>query len=377
MPAPEQELQPSSRLLNLDALRGLIIVLMTLDHANYFLAGQHSSGEHWGGPFPTYSSALPFVTRLVTHPAAPGFFFLMGAGMVLFARARDRAGWDGWQIMRHFIIRGLLLIGLQFLLVNRAWELGPGTFPRLYLGVLYALGGCMILASPLVRLKPAPLLVIAAALFVGLELSHPCPSQWGLIFAKPLGLMFGYSGGSQLLWSNYPILPWLELVTLGMAFGHWFRRDSKMAARRAMYFGVVFLLGFALLRAANGFGNIRPRPGSSWIDFLNTVKYPPSMTFSLMTMGVVLLLLWLLTSLERRGAAGLKPLAVLGRAPLFCYVVHLFLYAGLGRLLPAGGIGIPAMVPYWIMGLLLLFPSAWWLGTLKGRQPMGSPLRYF
>ena len=71
-----------NRLLPLDALRGLIILFMALDHANYFIAQAHSSGEHWGGSFPGYQAALPFLTRLVTHICAPGFFFLMGAGML-------------------------------------------------------------------------------------------------------------------------------------------------------------------------------------------------------------------------------------------------------------------------------------------------------
>ena len=85
-----------SRFLALDALRGLIVVLMALDHANYFVAQQHSSGEHWGGAFPAYSDSLTFLTRWVTHPVAPGFMFLMGAGMALFAHSRRKRGWSEW-----------------------------------------------------------------------------------------------------------------------------------------------------------------------------------------------------------------------------------------------------------------------------------------
>lgn len=97
---------PRTRYLSLDALRGLAIVLMALDHANYFIAQQHPGGEHWGGPFPEYSDALSFLTRLVTHPAPTTFFFLMGVGMLLFAASRRKRGWSEAAIIRHFFIRG-------------------------------------------------------------------------------------------------------------------------------------------------------------------------------------------------------------------------------------------------------------------------------
>jgi uncharacterized membrane protein len=117
------------RLLPLDALRGLIIIFMALDHANYFIAQQHSSGEHWGGPFPAYESALSFLTRLVTHFSAPGFFFLMGVGMLLLAESRRKKGWNEWQITGHFWIRGFVLIMLQILIINPIWKAGPEFSP--------------------------------------------------------------------------------------------------------------------------------------------------------------------------------------------------------------------------------------------------------
>ena len=88
----------------------LMIVLMALDHANYMVALRHSSGEYWGGYF-LYDDPLAFINRFVTHLCAPGFFFLMGAGMLLFAESRREKGWSRWQILRHFWIRGAVLIG--------------------------------------------------------------------------------------------------------------------------------------------------------------------------------------------------------------------------------------------------------------------------
>ena len=94
----------ASRILPIDALRGLIIVLMALDHANHFIAQQHSSGEYWGGSFPRFGDALTFLTRLVTHLSAPGFFFLMGVGMLLLTNSRRKRGWSERAIMIHFLI---------------------------------------------------------------------------------------------------------------------------------------------------------------------------------------------------------------------------------------------------------------------------------
>ncbi|MEJ2555551.1 MAG: heparan-alpha-glucosaminide N-acetyltransferase domain-containing protein, partial [Anaerolineae bacterium] len=179
-PNSERISSQASRLVPPDALRGLIIILMALDHANYFVARQHSPGEYWGGSFPVYHDALAFATRLVTHLAAPGFFFLMGAGMVLFAQSRRQQGWGKWAIIRHFLIRGGVLIALQLLLVNRAWGLyGVGWG---YIGVLFALGGTMILGSILLWLKPRYLLAMTAALVLGTELLTPNPSQWNQAF---------------------------------------------------------------------------------------------------------------------------------------------------------------------------------------------------
>jgi uncharacterized membrane protein len=366
----------ASRLLAIDALRGLIMVLMAVDHANYFVAQQHSTGEHWGGPFPAYADALPFLTRLITHPAAPGFSFLMGVGMALFAHSRRKQGWSEWRIIRHFLVRGAFLIALQLLVINRAWELGPEPFPQIYIGVLIALGGGMMLGSFLLRLKPGFLLALAAALFIGIELTHPNPGQWGLIFGMPLGLLLGYSGGDMAFWSNYPILPWLELVVFGILFGQWVVKDSAKALKRALWLGGAFLAGFVILRILDGFGNIRPMQGDSWIDFLNVVKYPPSMTFTLLTMGFNLLVLGLFARLSGRAQRFLQPLAVFGRSPLFFYILHLFLYMALGRWVTPGGTSIPVMYAYWLLGLLILYPLTLWYGRFKQRQPANSILRF-
>jgi uncharacterized membrane protein len=366
----------ASRLVPLDALRGLIMILMALDHTSHFVAQQHSPGEYWGGPFPTYHSAVAFLTRLVTHLSAPGFFFLMGAGMVLFAESRRRSGWSRWAIARHFIIRGTVLVALQLLVVNRAWELSPGGWGLdVYIGVLIALGGTMILASTVLWLKPEALLALTAALVLGTELLSPNPGLWGHAF-HPLTHVLLVPGGSPALWANYPVLPWLEFVTFGMVFGQWLGRDSRGAFRRALLLGAALTLAFLALRYLDGFGNIRPRAGDTWIDFLNVVKYPPSIAFSLLTMGVNLLLVGLFGQARGSVRPWLHPLVVFGRVPLFFYLMHLFLYLALGHLLTPLGTGVLQMIPYWLLGLLILYPLCLWYGRLKNHRPANSILRF-
>jgi len=360
----------AARLLPVDALRGLIMVLMALDHANHFVAQQHSPGEYWGGVLPTYGDPLAFITRFVTHLSAPGFFFLMGVGMVLFAQSRQRRGWGRGAIAAHFVLRGCVLIALQFFVVNSAWELSPGGWlPEVYVGVLFALGGAMVLGvGALLWLGPVHLLGLTIVLLTGTELVTPEPAAWqqSLPLLQRLLLV---PGGNARLWVNYPVLPWMGLVTFGMAFGHWLAKDARRAFDRAITVGVAFVVAFVAVRFLDGFGNIRPRAGSTWIDFLNVVKYPPSIGFSLLTMGLNLTLLGLMTKARGPAEAATGPLGVLGRAPLLFYVAHLFLYAGLGWWLTPRGASIVQMVPLWLLGLAVLYPVCWGYGRLKRLYP--------
>lgn len=356
----------------LDSLRGLIVVVMALDHANFFIAEAHSPGEHWFG-LPVWDSSLPFVTRLVTHPAAPGFFFLMGVGMVLFAESRRARGWNEARLIRHFLVRGLVLIGLQFTIVNLAWQTGPGNNPTLYVGVLAALGGGMILASLALRLPAWALASAAGLLFIGMELTHPEAADWETLIQQPLGVAIGYSGGSDFYWSNYPVLPWLELVLLGMAFGKWLRSNRDRAYRTAVTLGVLFLAGFFALRVADGFGNVEPRQ-DGWIGFFNVVKYPPSMTFTLLTMGFNLIMLAVFARAGDRGNALSKPLTVFGSVPLFFYLTHLYLYSAIGAIEP-GTSGFFTMYALWLVGLVILYPACRWYAGVKRAHP-DSLLRF-
>jgi uncharacterized membrane protein len=369
------------RLWALDALRGLLVAFMALDHASGMVAQKHVVGEMWGGRFPVYHDALSFLTRLVTHPCAPGFFFLMGAGMTLMAQSRRAQGATRWSVSRHLLLRGLLVVALKLLVVNRAWELSPGGWGiGLYIGVLFAAGANMILGSALVWLKPWQLAALTLALTLGMEWFTPAPEAWGastsvarLLLLVPGGL-YGPQGATRI-WANYPVLPWLKLVTFGMWFGHWLARDAAQAFSRAWKLGLALLALFVIVRALDGFGNIRPRAGDDWIAFLNLVKYPPSLAYTLLTMGINLVLLGLLGQTGTLWQRVLHPLIVFGQTPLFFYVLHLFLYAGMGHLLTPRGTSLLQMYPLWLLGLLVLYPLCLRYGRLKRKQSPDSILR--
>ena len=155
---------------------------------------------------------MAFITRLVTHYCAPGFFFLMGIGMMLFTHSRRKKGWTEWQILRHFLIRGSFLILLQLTLINFFWRLGPFGFPSLYIGVLIALGGGMILCSFLLRLNPGSLIFLTLIFFIGTELLHPDPAMWNLLETDAFNLILLRSGGTSTFWSNYPVFAWMESI---------------------------------------------------------------------------------------------------------------------------------------------------------------------
>jgi uncharacterized membrane protein len=360
------------RLVAVDALRGFIIVLMALDHANNFIAGSKRNPEMWADLFPIYESheTLIFLTRLVTHLAAPGFFFLMGAGMILFSYSRREQEWSRWKITRHFLLRGMLLILLQFTLENLAWSLKDSL--GIYFGVLYALGGVMIIGSLLLRLANIWLILLSLSLMIATELLLPeLRSGWS-VYPIPLRmwLLPGYTGTVLVL---YPLMPWLGVTGIGMLFGRLLRKNPRQAYAWALRIGLVALFAFLLLRRLDGFGNIRPIAGDDWIAFLNLVKYPPSLTFLLLTLGTNSLLLALFSRLP---PGMLLPLVIFGQAPLFFYIIHLFLYGYVGTLI-GPSIGIPNMLPYWVLGLIILWPLCLIYSRFKYSRPLNSIWRMF
>lgn len=367
-----------SRIFPLDALRGLLIILMALDHANYHIAQQHSSGEYWGGYFPVFDSSLHFLTRFVTHVCAPGFFFLMGVGMILFLSSRRKKGWNDAEIRRYFLIRGLILIGLQLALdLSRVWSTTGSASPLWYGGVLSALGAGMIICVLLLKLKPVYLVVVGVWLMVVMEILTPSAQMWGRNFDRLAGVLLVYGGGEGEFWVNYPLLAWVELVVFGMFFARLLLRDEKKAYRVGAWVGLGCLASFAGLRYLNGFGTIRSLEHGSWMGFLSVVKYPPSVAFTLLTMGINLILLWIISWIRSTAVRDWNPLLVFGQTALFSYVTHILIYLILGRIFVPDGTSLGIMYLYWLGGVGILYFPAKWYRQFKSRKPARSWVRFF
>jgi uncharacterized membrane protein len=375
----------AQRLLSLDALRGLVMILMAVDHANYFVARMHPNGEFWGIPLPHYESGAAFLTRLVTQPCAPGFFFLMGIGMVLFAKSRQKQGWSQGRISRHFIVRGLLLVLLQFFAENSAWLLGPSTefHPPggegqvwFHFGVLYALGMTMILGAFLIRLKSALIFGISVATILLTQWLIPSSSQAEQLFSPVLRLILipGQTGPMQVF---YSFLPWLGCLGFGLIFGNWLVLNKRQAYRKALILGIVSLILFVVVRVAGGFGNIHPPESLGWMDFLHVTKYPPSIAFLLLTLGIVLVCLFLISRSDKGLKSWGNPLLVFGRSALVFYIFHLYVFGIIGLLFAPQGTGIPLMYVFWLGGLMLLYPLCLWYGRFKSRKTQESLWRFF
>jgi uncharacterized membrane protein len=260
-----------SRLLSLDAMRGLIMVLMALDHASFFVAKTHSH-EFWGAAMPLYDGALPFLLRAVTHLCAPGFFLLMGSGMVLFSAARIRDGWGNWRVTRFFLIRGFLLIVLQQVLENRAWDLGAfgtaagafisrgGPIPgggapvKYYLGVLYGLGSTMVVWGLLFRLPSWAVVAISMAA-IGVTQAEVFEFADPQVLYPSLMRVLLIPGHTDEWMIFYPTIPWMGITGLGMILGRSLRVHNAQVERTLWLSGAGALVLFAFLRMLGGLGN--------------------------------------------------------------------------------------------------------------------------
>ncbi len=368
-------LKHSQRFLGIDALRGFIMVFMALDHARTFLCVPRGGYEIWTGRFTQYHGDLfAFMTRFVSHLAAPGFFFLMGAGMVFLVTSRRTKGWTRSHIYRYFIKRAGLLIGLQFLVENAAWTLGFGQMP-LYFGVLFALGCSMFLGILLLELPAFILGLFGFFLVVMTEVLLPETKGYVLYpLHLRIWLLPGFTPGAGMF-VLYPVMPWLGVTAFGMAFGKYLESQKKSNPYLSLTSGVFLILLFVVVRVNGGFGNIRMEGEGGIIGFLNMVKYPPSIALLLITVGVNLTVLSFFEYLEKKSAGWLTPLVILGRVPLFFYLLHLFGYAFMGKMAGPAKISLAAMYGYWILGLVIMFPLCAFYAGQKQKSRLTSPVR--
>jgi uncharacterized membrane protein len=236
----------------------------------------------------------------------------MGAGMVLFAHSRRSLGWPKSWISRHLLFRGLILFLLQFFLENSAWLLGPvyafrppgtGETVMAHFGVLFALGETMIIGTLFLRSRPGIRFGLVVSILIGSPFLVPEAGQASRAYSPILRILF-IPGRTGIIQVFYPVLPWLGIVLLRCLFGRWLLKGRAAALRSMFSAGGIFLGAFLLFRWAGGFRNIHPPEGSGLVSFLNVTKYPPSLTFSLLALGLRSVILGVLSrarsSLERR-----------------------------------------------------------------------------
>ncbi|MDP4025291.1 heparan-alpha-glucosaminide N-acetyltransferase domain-containing protein [Methylobacterium sp. NEAU 140] len=349
------------RIGSIDALRGLVMLLMLVDHVREFVY-LHAQVRD-----PMDLAATPpalFLTRAASHLCAPVFILLTGLSAHLYGQRH------GARAAAAFLLtRGLLLVLLEVTLVNLAWtrSLLP---PILYLQVIWAIGLSMIALAGLLFLPRALLAGLALLIVLGhnlldglvLQSGEPGYVLWSILHQR--GLIALPWGAAR---TSYPVLPWIGVIAAGYALGPVFAAAVPAAARRRrlLALAAAALTGFAALRGLNGYGDPVPwRPGDTLaataMSFVNLTKYPPSADFLLLTLGLGLLLLALFEAVPRRA---LGPLRVFGGAPLFFYLAHLLLLralteaaGGLGLADPAGRVAVDAPAQIWLIAALLAGP---------------------
>jgi uncharacterized membrane protein len=316
---------PTSRLTSIDQLRGTVIVLMLLDHVRETFYMHQQVGDPM--VVDQVEPAL-FVSRLLAHLCAPVFVLLTGLSAWLYASGKP----DGRRAASAFLLkRGLFLVVLELLVVNFAWTL---QFPPsvMYLQVIWAIAISMIALAGLLWLPRGALAVLALAVIAGHNLLDGVRVQGDGVLAVLWKVLhqrdwITVTDGLRLR-TSYPVLPWIGVIALGWVIGPWFARggDALLRQRRLWMAGAGALLAFVILRAVNLYGDSPWQSfatlGSTLMSVFNVTKYPPSLLFLLLTLGIGLLLLRLYE--QPRVARALAPLADIGAAPMFFYLLHLY-----------------------------------------------------
>lgn len=382
---------PSQRFHFVDLARGFIIICMALDHTRGLIAKAHGS-ESWGTALPNYEGdGAAFISRWITHLCAPGFFFLMGVSLALFTQSR-RSAMASWpEIQKHFIVRGLILVLMQFTLINIAWALGslgsqvetnnfgsgphPGdaTQPWFYFGVLASLGCSMIILPIFIKFHQAWLSLLGIAIIVLGFLFFPS-DQSADIPVSIIERIIWIPGQTGIFLVRYPIVPWLGLGALGLVYGT-FLTTNPNTAKIGGYIGIALLALFFISRGIFNWGDHHPLQGDTWIDFLNFTKYPPSLNYLCATLGLNLIILYLAQALKLSELKVFSPLTIFGSTTLFFYIAHLYCYGLIAYFFPLGT-NLAMSYLMWVCGLAILLPACIWWRNLKRNKPKTSWVQY-
>ncbi|MFZ0614246.1 MAG: heparan-alpha-glucosaminide N-acetyltransferase domain-containing protein [Desulfobacterales bacterium] len=364
----------TQRLAAIDVMRGVVIVLMAFDHASEIVNAERYMTDSIA--FYEPGSAIPaaqFWVRWLTHLCAPTFLFLAGWALSLSVGRQKAAGVPAGRIDAFILKRGLLLM-----LLDPLW-MSIGFGHGIVFQVLYAIGGSLCCMVLLRRLDFRTLLAIGlilmifaealAGLVLGFEEDHPP----GVIAA------FLVTGGrvGRVGYVLYPLLPWLAYMVLGWGIA---RLPISRAAAPAIFgrLGIFSLAIFALVRGFNHYGNMLLfRDDATLLQWLHVSKYPPSLSFAALELGIMLLGLAALGVCYRdKSSSRWNPLTVFGHTPLFFYLLHVHLLAiGAWLLGLRDGGGLIETLTATLTVLLILYPLCLWYRDIKQRKGFAL-LRY-
>ena len=365
------------------------MVVMALDHVSA-MVGRFHSEEIWAGEWTRYSSTVAFLTRFVTHFCAPGFFFLMGVGISLLADSRIKQGWSAGRISRFLAIRGLVLVAVSQTVEAPAWVIaalsnattgpvemipGMGSIHTVFT-VLVGLGLSMVLSAIFIRFRSVVWAALAIAALLATALLTPGPENFATSYSFLSSLLL-ISRWSHGIWILYPVVPWFGIAALGVLFGRWIAKDRRSAFGSLPWIGLASLAMAVALRTGGGFGNFRPPRDGSWIEFLNFIKYPPALVYTLFMLGGDLLVLALLDKVPASAKWFRNILIVFGQAPLFYYLTHLWLFALVGAIAFRHGATYPTVYAVWLIGLVPLFFLTRRYRDFKMAKPADSIWRLF
>jgi len=365
----------------IDLLRGLVMIIMALDHARDF----------WGGytPSPTdleVTSVPLFFTRWISHLCAPVFVFLAGTSAYLYGARRCPV-----QLSRFLFTRGLWLVLIELTVCKYVWIPEPG-YSMVLIQVIWAIGWSMIVLAGLCFLGTRAVGLIGLVIVLGHNLLDSltpadfggAATFWTILHQKDTVQLF--EGISWLI--SYPVLPWIGVMALGYSFGVSLNFNAEQ--RRALYMrlGLALIAAFIVLRFSNLYGDpvvwsMQSSASFTLLSFLNTSKYPPSLLFLLMTLGPGLCLLSIFEGWSKGWLR--DAFLVFGRVPLFFYILHLYLlrftaipvsFALYGAEAatpppgPAGSamLGLGATYLAWLVAICLLYPACRWFAQIKQRR---------
>ena len=377
----------SQRLQAIDALRGLVILIMMVDHVRETFYLHHQVPDPMNIE---QTEASLFFSRILAHLCAPIFVVLTGLSAYLY-----QAKHNSLRMTREFLLkRGLFLVLLELLVINFAWT---GQFPPqvIYLQVIWAIGISMIALALLIGLPQKILWLMATLIIFGHNLLDQLSSEQFAGFA-PFWLILHERGWIEIgellrLRTSYPVLPWIGVIVLGYALGSCLFQPSitvQQRNKRILGFACGSLLLFFILRSINFYGDLPwqtfPTTLQTLMSFFNLTKYPPSLLFILWNLGVGLLLLLALEKVQHR--AWVRPLIIFGSVPMFFYIVHLMLLKLLYLFAVAvwgqnhgDYFGVNQVASLWWIAIALsivLYPLMYWFSKFKHQNKQITLLKY-